>query len=519
MHRDHKFWLLFLAITISMFLAALELTAVSTALPTIAAALNGEDFVWIGSAYTLCSTAFVPFSGGLAQVFGRKLVMLGSLLIFAVGSVVCGSAKTMNALIGGRAVQGLGGGGILALTQIIVSDIVPLHERGMFNGLIGMAWAVASTVGPVTGGALSSNGQWRWIFYLNIPITGLAATLVVLFLKLKTPEGTFKEKISRLDWIGNILVIAATASIVVSLSWAGIQHPWSSTQVLVPLILGLLGLAGFLLYEAVVAKHSIVPFGILNNRTAVSGYLQTFFLYIAVIGLIYYLPVYFQACKGASPTRSGVLAFGLGLSVPPAAILGGASVTRLQKYRPQLWLGWSLLITGLGLMSTVNAGVSVAHTIGYTIIMGSAVGAVSAVGYFPVLAPLPVSENARAMAFFVCLRNFAQVWGVTIGGTVLQNQLTQNLPSAFTSQLPQGTAIAYAAIPVIGDLSEPLRSQVRVAFADGLIVFWEVLIGIVGLGLLASLAMRHHPLHTKTDEDWGMRAAGKETDAEKTSLQ
>lgn len=122
-----------------------------------------------------------------------------------------------------------------------------------------------------------------------------------------------------------------------------------------------------------------------------------------------YLPVYFQACKGASPTRSGVLGFGFGLSVPPAAILGGASVTRLQIYRPQLWLGWSLLITGLGLMTTVNAGVSIAHTIGYTIIMGSAVGVVSAVGYFPVLAPLPVSENARAMAFFVCLRNFAQV--------------------------------------------------------------------------------------------------------------
>lgn len=122
-----------------------------------------------------------------------------------------------------------------------------------------------------------------------------------------------------------------------------------------------------------------------------------------------YLPVYFQACKGASPTRSGVLGFGIGFSVPPAAIIGGASVTRLQKYRPQLWLGWSLLIIGLGLISTVDAGVSVAHTVGYTIITGSAIGIVSAVGYFPVLAPLPVSKNSSAMAFFIFMRNFAQV--------------------------------------------------------------------------------------------------------------
>lgn len=199
----------------------------------------------------------------------------------------------------------------------------------------------------------------------------------------------------------------------------------------------------------------------MNNRTAVSGFLQTFFLYIALIGIICeyfwqiplccpttlttfaedYLPVYFQACKGASPTRSGVLAFGIGFSVPPAAIIGGVSVTRLQKYRPQLWLGWSILVLGLGLVSTVDDGVSVAHTVGYTLVLGSGVGIVSAVGYFPVLAPLPVSKNSSAMAFFIFMRNFAQVRFLTFSCEYILLKVCANIRSGVSRSAVQSFRI------------------------------------------------------------------------------
>ncbi|KAF8486502.1 major facilitator superfamily domain-containing protein [Gautieria morchelliformis] len=481
--RDFRFWLIILSIALSLFIAALELVGVSTALPVIVADLHGSQFVW---------------------VFGRRPVMLCSLFIFASGSAVCGAAPSLGVLIVGRTIQGLGGGGILSLTQIILSDLVPLRERGMFNGLVGIAWAVASGVGPVIGGSLAESGQWRWLFYLNIPVCGIAGVLVFNFLRLRTPTGTLKEKMAQMDWIGNMLVIASSSACMVALTWGGVQFSWSSTRVLVPLILGLLGLAGFVAYDAKIATHPIVPFSILSTATSISGYMQTFFMPIALIALIYYMPVYFQACKTASPIASGVDVFGLAFSIAPAGIISGLSVAKSHQYRPQLWLAWTMIMIGAGLLSTITADSSRMTAIGYEIIVGAGMGILTMTTYFPVLAPLPVSPNAKALAFFTFCRNFAQVWGVTIGGSVLQNELKHRLPSDFVSVFPEGTAIAYAVIPLISTMEQPLKDEVRKAFAGSLSVIWRVLIGVGALGLIASLGMKRLPLHTGVDRDWGI---------------
>ncbi|KAL0954049.1 hypothetical protein HGRIS_005201 [Hohenbuehelia grisea] len=502
--RDWRFWVIFTSIALSLFISALELSAVSTALPIIVQDLNGSDFVWIGSAYALSATAFVPLSGGLAQIFGRRPVMLGSLLFFALGSALCGAASSMNFLIAGRTVQGVGGGGIASLTQIILSDLVPLRERGVFNGFIGIAWAIASGTGPIIGGSLAQAGQWRWLFYLNIPVCGVAATFVVVFLRLRTPSGTLREKLNRMDWVGNFFLIAATTSCVIALTWSGIQFSWASAQVLVPFIIGLCGLVGFLVYEAIVPKHPVVPFVLMSTITGLSGFLQTFLMPIVLLALVYFIPVYFQGCKDASPVASGVDTFGIAFSLAPSGIIAGISVATTKQYRPQLWLSWALVMIGCGLLSTLHADSPRANAIGYQIIVGAGLGILSTTTYFPVLAPLHVSSNAAALATFTFLRNFAQVWGVTIGGTILQNQLTNRLPPQFIASFPQGTAIAYSIIPQIRSLQEPLKGQVRVAFAESLRVVWQVLIGIGAIGLLVSLGMKHLPLHTSVDRDWGM---------------
>lgn len=502
--RDFRFWLVFLAIGISTVITALELSAVSTALPSIVSDLQGSAFVWVGSAYALSATAFIPMGGGLAQIFGRKIVMLSSLLIMAVGSTLCGAATSMNFLIAGRTIQGLGGGGIASTTAIIISDLVPLRERGVFNGLIGVAWSVASGVGPIIGGALAQAGQWRWLFYLNIPICAIAAALFVTFLKVRTPQGTLKEKLRRIDWLGNAAVIAATTSCVIALTWSGVEHSWSSAPVLVPLILGLLGLIGFIIYEAYVPKHPIVPFILMSTITGISGYLQTFIMPVVMLGIIYYIPVYFQACKGASPIAAGVDQLGVALVLAPFGIISGVSVNKTRKYRPQLWISWVFLIIGTGLLTTLHEDSSRGRAIGFEIMAGMGMGILTTTTYFPVLAPLPVSENALALAFFMFLRNFAQVWGVTIGGTVLQNELRKRIPAAFLSEFPRGTAIAYATIPLISGLEEPLRTEIRIAFAQSLQVVWQVFLGITGLGLLCSLLMKGLPLHTYTDQDWAL---------------
>ncbi|THG93354.1 hypothetical protein EW026_g7860 [Hermanssonia centrifuga] len=270
--KGFNFWMVFVAICVSLFLSALELTAVSTALPTIIHDLNGkEDFVWIASAYGLASTALLPASGGLAEIFGRRTAMLIALGLFSLGSALCGAARNMGWLIAARTVQGAGGGGILSLSSIILSDLVTLKERGLYNGMIGMTWSCAASIGPLVGGALAQGGNWRWLFYLNLPVAGLASVLVLMCLKLRTPPGTLHEKLGRMDWIGNAIIMSSSSACVIALTWGGVKYPWTSPHILVPLILGLLGMCFFVFYEAQFAKEPLLPISLLSNRTSVSG--------------------------------------------------------------------------------------------------------------------------------------------------------------------------------------------------------------------------------------------------------
>ncbi|KAJ7267576.1 iron permease [Mycena haematopus] len=536
--RDLRFWLIFLSLCVCSFLTALEIGSITIALPTIIDVLHGSQFIWVGSAYALGSTALIPLAGGLAQIFGRRPILLGSLLLFGVGSAMCGAAKSMNVLIAGRTIQGLGGGGIISLTQIIVADLVSLRERGSFNGLISMqtsdtdcsqrAYAIGIGVGPIVGGGLAAVGQWRWLFYLNIPICGVAAILVIVFLRLRTPSGTLREKLARIDYSGNILVVAATTSTVIALTWSGIQFPWGSAQVLVPLILGMVGLVGFFVYEGRYAKypmaghllrlstcfsiflHEQVPFAVLSTRTGLSGYAQTFFTSMIVVMVNYYIQVYFQACYNVSPIAAGVDGLALAIIPAPMGLLAGLMIQKRNFYRVPLVVGWILLIMGVGLFGSLDIDTNRSQVIGYSILCGAGCGILIMGSYFPVLAPIDITQNAQALALLVFIRNFSLVWGVTVGGTILQNQLHSRLPADFVAKFPGGVEIAYSIIPVIRTLPDPLRTEVRTAFADALKAVWWTTTGLAVLGFLTSLFMRHYTLHTTTNKDWGLENAEEE---------
>ncbi|EIM79125.1 MFS general substrate transporter [Stereum hirsutum FP-91666 SS1] len=502
--RGARFWLIFLALGFSLFLSPLELTSTSTALPSIIQDLNGNDFIWIASSYTLTSTAILPMSGGLAEVFGRRPAMIFALSLFSIGSALCGSAQNMPWLIAARGVQGMGGGCILSITNIIISDLVPLKERGFISGVLGLIWAMAAALGPIIGGALADAGQWRWIFYLNLPICGVALVLVLLLLNVPTPPGTLSSKLARLDWVGNTIIVGSTTACVIALTWAGVVYPWSSTRVLAPLIIGLCGLCFAVSYDARYASNPLIPISVLSNRTTLSGYAQTFFNPVITLTAIYYLPTYYQACKGASAIRSGVELFGLVMTLGPVVILTGISVTKTNSYRWQCWVGWSLLLISMGLLSTLHADSTTGKAIGYPSLVGIGGGVVYAVTYFPVLAPLPVGESAKALAFFAFSRSFAGVWGVTVGGTILQNELSKHLPANYIDTLPDGVALIYGSISSISNLPEPTRTQVRQAFGNGIATIWKVMIGVAGAGFISCIFMQDVPMHKKTDEKWGL---------------
>ncbi|KAI0046881.1 iron permease [Auriscalpium vulgare] len=504
--RGFDFWLVFVANLTVDLLSALDLTAVPTALPTIVQHLHGTDFIWAGGAYTVASTAVLPLVGGLVSVFGRKPVLLTFIFLFASGSDVSGAAQSMAMLIGGRALQGVGGGGCLAVTEIIYADLVPLPERGKFQGITASVWALACAVGPPVGGALANTGAWRWLFFLNLPICAIAAGLVVVFLRVNAPKTTWKEKVRRMDWLGNALIIGSTISLMIAFIWGGVRFPWRSAHILVPLTVGSVGILVFFIVEALPwLKEPTVPRFAFTSRTTLSGYLGTFFHGIVSLTAIYYLPVYFQACMGASAVGSGVDMFGLSFTVPAFAIACGLSVQIVDRYRPQNYVRWVLIVIGFGVLSLLDENSSRSQYIGYQIPVAAGLGIVWISTQFSILAPLPFSNNAHALAFFTFVRCFAQGWGVAIGGIILQNSLHRRLPSSFLSSFPEGVSIVYAVIPAIGQLAEPERSQVRAAFSASLKLTWRVMLGFSGAGLLTTVLMREEKLRKVLDDTWGLK--------------
>ncbi|TFK26921.1 Mfs1.1 [Coprinopsis marcescibilis] len=511
-----RFWLIFLALSFTTFLSALDYTALAAALPVIVHDLKGSDFAWIGTAYTLTSTAFLPMSGGLAQILGRRSAFILALAFFALGSALCGSAQDMNWMIAARAIQGVGSGAIVALASIIISDLVTLQERGTYNGLLGLTWTVSLALGPLIGGAMADRGIWRWIFYINLPVSGVAFILATFFMTLPTPQGSFKDKFFAMDWIGNALVACGSTGLVLALTWGGGTYPWSSAAVLVPLVLGVAFLVGWIVYEVKIASHPTVAPELIGNRTSVSGYLQTFLVSLIIAAWMYYIPVYFQACKDASPTQAGISMFGGTMVVGPFIVASGISVTATQKYRPQLWFGWVLLTVGFGVMGIVGAATPSAQPIAFSAILSAGAGIIFSVAYFPVLSPLPVSLNARALALFIFLRVLAQVWGISFGSVILTNELTKRLPAEFLQITGDGVERVFGLIPSIPNLAQPLKADVQHAFAESIRPVWYTMTGIAFLGLLSSLMMADIPLHNKVDESW--RLEGKSTVTQQSSL-
>ncbi|KAI0648727.1 iron permease [Trametes meyenii] len=503
--KGSAFWLSFVAVIVTNFLSALDMTAVSTAVPTITSELHGGDnFVWVGSAYGLASTAILPFSGRLSDVFGRRPIMLASIAVFFVGSALAGSAKNMNWLIGARTVQGVGGGGIINLASIILADLVPLAERGTYQGILILVWALAGAIGPAIGGSFAEDATWRWLFYLNLPLAGISFVLVAVFLRVRTPEGSMREKLARVDWIGNFIIIAGTTLALLALTWGGIRYPWGSAHVLAPLIIGAVLILSFFVYEHFVPQEPTTPLDVLRNRTTLSGNMATFLHGIVTMSTMFYLPVYFQACMAATPISSSVKMLATTLVCAPLSFVCGGVIKKTGKYRPANYVGWALLLVGFGLFTLLKADSPTAMWAGFQVVTAAGIGIIWSSTVFPILAPIPVHRFAAALAFYNFLRTFAQTWGITISATILQNELKKHLPAAFAARFPAGVEIAYAAIPLVPALPEPLRAEVRAAFAASMAVVWRVMLGISAGGFLTLFLLREVPMHTYTDDRYGL---------------
>ena len=356
---------------LALFLAALDQTVVGTAMPRIVADLGGFDrFTWVTTSYLVASTTAVPIVGRLSDLYGRKPFFIGGIVVFLIGSVMAGTSQTMDQLIILRAVQGIGGGSIMALSFTAIADLFPPAERGKYQGLVAAGFGMASVIGPTLGGFITDSLSWNWIFYVNLP---LGIPVIVLFIRF-FPNLKTERLTHRLDYAGMALLVLVVVPLLVGLSLGGVEYEWLSLE-----IVGILAFAAVMAIVFVVverrAQEPIMPLGIYANRIVRISLVAVFITGFGMFGAIIFVPLFFQGVLGASATSSGSFLTPMMLSMVVAAALSGQALSRLGgHYRIQGMIGIAIMAAGMVLMSLMTADTSFEQGVGSIVVAGLGLG-------------------------------------------------------------------------------------------------------------------------------------------------
>jgi EmrB/QacA subfamily drug resistance transporter len=481
----------FVALMLGMFLAALDQTIVSTALPTIVGDLGGLSHLsWVVTSYLLASTVSTPIYGKLGDMYGRKPVFLAAIVIFLAGSMLAGLSQSMDQLIAFRFLQGAGAGGLMVTAQAIIGDIVPPRERGRYIGLIGGVFAVASVAGPLLGGFFVDQISWRWVFYVNMPV-GLIAILIVIFkLQLRTPHNRH-----RIDYLGATLLSGGVGALILLTSWGGVEYGWGSATIVGLGVLGVVLLAAFLWQERR-AQEPIVPLTLFRSRifNLASGMGAT--IGMAMFGAIVFIPLYLQLVYGSSATRSGLQMLPLMLGLLTAAILSGRAISRLGRYRMFPIAGTATLVAGMFLLSRLGPDTAPWLASLYMLVVGVGIGLVMQVLVLVVQNDADPEHIGVATATATFFRSMGGSFGVAIFGAIFAARLSHelgHLPASVVARLGSGVQINPAQA---ARLPPVIHQEFLVAFAHALhgVFLWGMAIAIVPFAL--SWFIKEKPLRT-----------------------
>lgn len=503
----------------ALFLAAVDQTIVSTALPRIIAELQGIDLLaWVFTSYMLASTTVVPLVGKLGDQFGRKPLFLLAISVFMVGSLAAGAAQSMFQLVLFRAVQGVGGGMLFSTIFAVVGDLFTPRERGRMQGLFTGVFGVASVIGPALGGWITDASSWRWVFYVNLPV-GVLAFLVVLIGMPRNPRRAGYRP--RLDLLGSAFLVATLLPFLLALVWAGDRYSWASWQVG-----GMFGLAGVMLVGFVLAEwyaaEPILPLTLFKNRTFSVSAVVMFMVGAGMFGAISMLPLFLQGVQGIPAARAGSMTTPLTLAIVVSSILVGQWMSRTGRYKAPVLVGTAILAVGLALMATLHVATPAVALIGYMLVAGFGLGMTFPVFAVAVQNALPYQLLGVATASVQFFRSIGGTVGVAVFTGLMLHRfqsgvlgtpadlpvVTENLSKLLNERGTIEVQRAYEATAGSGALPwAQIDSIIRAEQAAGIAFVFMIAVGAVALAFLASWLLPELELRTESSADMARRAS------------
>ncbi|KAH8548040.1 major facilitator superfamily domain-containing protein [Umbelopsis sp. PMI_123] len=485
--------LTFIGLQLTLFLAALDGTIVSTAMPTIGSEFNQMSIVaWVATAYILTFDAFQPLFSKFSDICGRKVILLLGTGIFLFGSILSGASTSIIMLIVSRAISGIGGSAILSMVFVIISELVPLEQRGKYQGIVNAVFAISSVFGPLIGGSFTDHVTWRWNFYINLPIGAIAMAIIFFFLDSPIPSGTIKEKLKRVDYIGTMIVLSFATLFLLAMNFGGQTFPWKSAAVIVPLVLTFILIAMLCVVESRYAKEPIMPPRLFKNRSVVAIMVTNFFFGCSFFAMVYYLPVYLQIIRGDSATQSGLRLIPMQMVLCTLSTSVGWLISRFGQWKPFLHFGTAILVTGIGLLSLLDNVCSWSLIYGLTSFCGLGLGCL----YGSALIGFQASAEPRDIAVVTGLCNFSRILGgalgVAISSAIINSSLTQSLPQHMPSQYAFN--IIDSSLYVRDGLPAQYFEVTIECYVQAMKLLWCVMTAFAGVGFLASWFIKHSSL-------------------------
>ncbi|KAJ3456803.1 hypothetical protein MRS44_016826 [Fusarium solani] len=506
----------------ALFLAALDVTIVATAIPTISEDLQSSSgYVWIGASYVLANAACAPTWGTLSDIWGRKSILLATLIIFWVGSLLCGAAVNMTMLIVGRAVQGIGGGGVNTLVNICIGDLFSVRERGFYYGLVGAVWGVSSALGPVIGGVFAYRASWRWCFYINLPISGVGIVVLYFVLKLHNPRTPMVDGLKALDWLGSLTVIGGTILLLLGLELGGVIFPWNSPTTICLIIFGTLMACLFVVVEAKHAKYPIVPLRLFASRSNIGAFATCFCHALIALSASYWLPLYFQGVITASSLMSGVYILPYLLATCIMSAASGFIIRLTGNYFYVVSAGMAIATVGFGLFVDLPLNKDFTKIILYQLVAGIGVGPNYQSPLIALQNNVEPHDIGSATSTYGFIRQLASAISIVIGGVVFNNKMQaqqDKLRKALGPKLAKMLSGSSASSNVftVAELQGEKGRVARGAFLTALRTIYIMFAVFAGLGLVANLFIKQRQMSRDHQEhQTGLQSLEKSRNGEK----